>query len=235
MSITARKCSLDRRPLHQRAVSTLTRTLTQYLSRQAAHPHGLGGRLMGRLWVRETAKVNDAAVELLAPAPGESILEIGFGPGRTIDLLADRSASVTGVDVSDEMLRLATQRNAKLIDAQRVALAVNDGTRLPLEDDSIDAVLSVHNIYFWPEPETTISEIARVLRPGGRVLLVFRGAEHSLPGRLDRSVYRAVTTRDAIGWLESAGFGDDSHRSPDGVPSEIAFVTGSSAGHLRSY
>lgn len=226
MSITARKCSLDRRPLHQRAVSAMTRPLTHYLSRQAAHPHGLGGRLIGRLWVRETATVNDAAVELLAPAPGESILEIGFGPGRTVGLLADRSASVTGVDVSEEMLRLATRRNATLIDAQRVALSVNDGTSLPLEDDSVDAVLSVHNIYFWPEPETTINEIARVLRPGGRVLLVFRGAEHPLPGRLDRSVYRAVTTRDAIGWLASAGFGDVAHRPPDGAPSEIAFLTG---------
>lgn len=226
MSITARKCSLDRRPLRQRAVSAMTRPLTHYLSRQAAHPHGLGGRLIGRLWVRETTTVNDAAVEQLAPAPGESILEIGFGPGRTVGLLADRSASVTGVDVSEEMLRLATRRNATLIDAQRVALSVNDGTRLPFEDDSVDGVLSVHNIYFWPEPETTINEIARVLRPGGRVLLVFRGAEHPLPGRLDRSVYRAVTTRDAIGWLAAAGFGDVAHRPPDGGPSEIAFLTG---------
>lgn len=232
MSITARKCSLDRRPPHQRAVSAMTRPLTRYLSRQAAHPHGLGGRLIGRLWVRETATVNDAAVELLAPAPGESILEIGFGPGRTVGLVADRSASVTGVDVSDEMLRLATRRNAKLIDAQRVALTVNDGTRLPVEDDSVDAVLSVHNLYFWPEPETTINEVARVLRPGGRVLLVFRGAEHPLPGRLDRSVYRAVTTQAAIGWLKSAGFRGTADQSPDGVPSEIAFVTGILPGRI---
>lgn len=204
----------------------MTRPLTHYLSRQAAHPRGPGGRLIGRLWVRETAKVNDVAVELLAPAPGESILEIGFGPGRTIGLLGDRSARVTGVDVSDEMLRLATRRNAKLIDAERVVLAINDGTRLPLEDDSVDAALSVHNIYFWPEPGTTISEIARVLRPGGRVLLVFRGGEHALPSRLDRSVYRAVTTQAAIEWLESAGFGDVAHRSLNGVPSEIALVAG---------
>jgi len=226
MSITARACSLDRRPLHQRIASAITRPLTRYLSRQAAHPHGLGGRLIGRLWVRETAGVNDAAVELLAPAPGESILEIGFGPGRTVGLLADRSATVTGVDVSEEMLRLATRRNARLIDLQLVTLTVSGGTKLPVGDSSADAVLSVHNIYFWPDPETTINEIARVLRPGGRVLLVFHGAEHPLPGRLDRSVYRAVTTRDAIEWLTSAGFGDVAHRSPSGVPSEIAFVTG---------
>lgn len=226
MSLTARKCAIDRRPLPQRAASAITRPLTHYLSRQAAHPHGLGGQLIGRLWIKETAKVNDAAVGLLAPAPGESILEIGYGPGRTVGLVAERSAKVIGVDVSAEMLRLATRRNAALIDAQRVALTVNDGTRLPLENDSVDAILSVHNVYFWPDPDTTINEIVRVLRPGGRVLLVFRGAEHPLPGRLDRSVYRAVTTQDAIGWLESAGFSDVAHRSPDGVSPAIAFVSG---------
>lgn len=230
MSISARTCPLERRPLPQRVASAITRPLTHYLSRQAAHPHGLGGRLIGRLWIRETAKINDAAIALLAPATGESILEIGFGPGRTVGLLADRSAKVIGVDVSDEMLRLATRRNATLIDAQRVALAVSDGTRLSLENDSVDAVLSVHNVYFWHDPDTTINEIARVLRPGGRVLLVFRGAEHPLPGRLDRSVYRAVTTHDAIGWLESAGFSEVAQRSPDGTPSEIAFVSGILAG-----
>ena len=100
MPVLTRQCSLDRRPWPQRALSLTTRPLTRYLSEQAAHPHGLGGPLIGRLWVKETAKTNDAALDLLAPRPGEDILEIGFGPGRTLGLLAERGARVTGVDVS---------------------------------------------------------------------------------------------------------------------------------------
>ena len=181
MSVLTRQCSLDRRPWPRRALSIATRPLSRYLSEQAAHPHGLGGPLIGRLWVKETAKTNDAAIDLLAPGHGEDILEIGFGPGRTLGLLVERGARATGVDVSEAMVRLAERRNSELIRTGTLTLHHGEGVTLPLDDNTQDAVLSVHNLYFWPKPEATIAEIARVLRPGGRILLVFRGREHPLP------------------------------------------------------
>jgi len=223
MPVLTRQCSLDRRPWPKRALSLGTRPLTRYLSEQAAHPHGLGGPLIGRLWVKDTAKTNDAALDLLAPRPGEDILEIGFGPGRTLGLLVERGARVTGVDVSEEMVRLAGCSNSKLIRTGALTLHRGDGATLPLEDNSQDAVLSVHNLYFWPQPEHTIAEIARVLRPGGRLLLVFRGREHPLPKRLDPAVYEDVTTNQCLAWLASAGFDSQCH-NPDGVRAEVSFV-----------
>ena len=56
--------------------------------RKAARPHGTVGMVLARIWVSETAAVNDTAIELLAPAPGERICEIGFGPGRTLGRLS---------------------------------------------------------------------------------------------------------------------------------------------------
>jgi SAM-dependent methyltransferase len=197
--------------------------MTHYLSEQAARPHGLGGPLIGRLWVRETAKTNDAALDLLAPRPGEDVLEIGFGPGRTLGLLANLGARVTGVDVSEEMVSLAGRRNSELIRSGAATLHRGDGVRLPVDDDSQDAVLSVHNLYFWPEPEVTIAEIARVLRPGGRLLVVFRGREHPLPGRLDPAVYRDVTTDQCTAWLADVGFVARCHH-PDGAPAEVSYL-----------
>ena len=224
MSILTRQCSLDRRPWPQRVATAAARPLTRYLSGQAAHPHGFGGPLIGRLWVRETARVNDAALDLLAPTPGEDILEIGFGPGRTIGRLAERGARVIGVDVSDAMLQLATRRNDELVHRGTVRLHRTDGVALPLDDDSVDAVLSVHNAYFWPQPEMTIAEIGRVLRPGGRVLLAFRGSEHELPRRLDRAVYRDVTTTQCVDWLTMAGFVNVLLHRPDGVLADMSLV-----------
>ena len=78
MPVLTRHCSLDRRPWPQRALTLATRPLTRYLSEQAAHPHGLGGPLIGRLWVKETAKTNDAAVDLLAPGAGEIRLGVAM-------------------------------------------------------------------------------------------------------------------------------------------------------------
>jgi SAM-dependent methyltransferase len=173
--------------------------------------------------VKETAKTNDAALDLLAPSPREDILEIGFGPGRTLGLLVERGASVTGVDISEEMVRLAGRRNSALVHTGALTLRRAEGVTLPLDDNSQDAVLSVHNLYFWPKPEATIAEIARVLRPDGRILMVFRGREHPLPKRLDPAVYNDVTTNQCLAWLASAGFEGQNHH-PDEVPPEVSFV-----------
>jgi SAM-dependent methyltransferase len=224
MRVAIRQCPIDRRPFPQRAATAVARPLKRYLSEQASHPHGIGGRLIGRLWITETAAVNDAAIELLAPSRGEHILEIGFGPGRALGLISSHGATATGIDVSEAMVTLAGQRNRHQIRTGALTLCVSDGATIPLADNSVDAVMSVHNVYFWAEPRTTIEEIVRVLRPGGRVLLVFRGREHPLPGRLDPTIYRPVTTNDVETWLVDAGFTEVETRSPSSALTEISFL-----------
>lgn len=186
------------------------------LSRQAARPHGVPGRLLGRLWIRESAAVNDVAFELLDPTAGERILEIGFGPGRTLRRLADAGAGVDGVEVSTDMLCLAARRNADAVRRGTIRLHTGDGTRLPTPDDSVDAVVSVHTIYFWPDPRATAAEIARTLRPGGRLVLAFRDGAVPLPSRLDPSVYNTPSVETAATWLRDAGLTDVAeHRRAD--------------------
>ncbi len=121
------------------------------------------------IWIRETAAVNDVAIDLLDAKAGERVVEIGCGPGRALGWLAAEGATVCGVDVSPAMLAAARRRNAHLVAEGRLELLLGDGTNLPLNDDSADAVLGVHTIYFWPDPATTLAEVARVLRPGGRL------------------------------------------------------------------
>jgi SAM-dependent methyltransferase len=220
-----RMCSLDRRPWRTRVADRAARPLAGILSRQAAHPDGLLGRALGRLWVSETAHVNDTVLELLDAVPGEQVLEIGFGPGRSLGMLAERGVLATGVEVSATMIDLATRRNATLVDDDRITLVKGDGTSLPLPDATFDGVLSVHNVHFWSDPKRTVGEIARVLRPGGRVVLAFRGGEHPLPSRLDPSIYKTVTTGQAVTLLREAGFTVEALVPRPDSPT-IAFVKG---------
>jgi SAM-dependent methyltransferase len=179
------------------------------LSRQARHPHGPVGFLLSRIWIRETATVNDTAVDLLAPTSGERILELGFGPGRTLSRIAATGATVVGVETSPAMLRNATRRNRAQITAGRIRLHHGDGINLPVDTHSVDGALSVHTIYFWPQPQATLAELARILRPGGRLVLAYRTGEHPLPRRLDPNVYHTVpTTSQAVEWLHATGFTD---------------------------
>jgi SAM-dependent methyltransferase len=133
MKLAVRQCPIDRRQLPQRAVSAAARPLKRYLSEQAAHPRGIGGRLIGRLWITETAAVNDAAIDLLAPAHGEHILEIGFGPGRALGLISSRGATATGIDVSEAMVALAGQRNPDPVRTGALTLSVSDGVTIPFK------------------------------------------------------------------------------------------------------
>ena len=196
--------------------SAATGPVTRYLSRQASRPRGPVGRTLGRIWIRETASVNDVAVELLEAYAGDRILEIGFGPGRTVQRLAELGAEVDGVDVSPDMLCAAARRNSRGIARGAVRLHAGDGTRLPAADDTLDAVIGVHTLYFWPDPAATVAEIARALRPGGRVVLAFRDGAAPLPSRFDRGVYDVPTVATATAWLENAGLTEvTAHRRPD--------------------
>jgi arsenite methyltransferase len=212
-------------PLPQRTRAALVAPIGRYLSRQAALPRGAFGHLLARIWVNESAAVNDAAIELLSPALGERICEIGFGPGRTLERLAAAGAEVTGVEVSPVMLATAARRNATAIAGGRVTLHRGDGTTVPLPDGSLDAALGVHTIYFWPDPAATLSDLARALRPGGRLVLAFQPGEHPLPTRFDRAIYHAPTTIDATDWLHAAGFIDvRAERRPD-IAATVVWLT----------
>jgi SAM-dependent methyltransferase len=199
--------------------------IARRLSRQAARPHGLPGRLLARLWITETAAVNDVAFDLLAPAAGQRVLEIGFGPGRTLGRIAAAGAEAVGVEVSATMLTIAARRNAAAIAAGHIQLHHGGGTTLPLRDSSVDAVLGVHTVYFWPDPPATLADTVRVLRPGGRIVLALRTADHPLPRRFDRTVYWVPTAAQAVGWLRDAGFVDiEVHRRPN-VAETIGWIT----------
>jgi ubiquinone/menaquinone biosynthesis C-methylase UbiE len=102
----------------------------------------------------ETASLNSEALGLLALQPSDRLLEVGFGHGRTIRLATAQvpQGFVAGVDVSEDMVRMAHRRCVDLVGKGLVELTVGDSRRLPYVDTSFDKVLSVHRIYFWKEP-----------------------------------------------------------------------------------
>jgi SAM-dependent methyltransferase len=116
----------------------------------------------------------DLALARLAARPGEKILDLGCGPGRGLTALRSAGCTPFGLDTSADMLR----------EARHTAAVVRaSATRLPLRAGVLDGILCTNSFHHYPEPQATLRELHRVLKPGGRLVLVDPNAE-SLGARL---------------------------------------------------
>jgi ubiquinone/menaquinone biosynthesis C-methylase UbiE len=151
-----------------------------------AHPSGLLGRLAGR-WMLWSNKQDDV-VDVLGVQPGDDVLEIGHGPGGLIRLIAERTdaASIRGVDPSPEMRAQAGRHNRMAVQAGRIRFDLGSADHTGLADASVDRVVSVNNVAIWPDLEAAISELYRVLRPGGSVVIAWHGGTR--PSRIAESM-----------------------------------------------
>jgi SAM-dependent methyltransferase len=186
--------------------------------RQFGRPEGALGAVVGHLMAWKNGERSRWALELLAPRPGERVLEIGFGPGVDLGRLLAATAPggrVAGVDPSAVMNRQAAGRNRAAIRSGALEVRLAEAAPLPFADGTFDAVYSSNSAFFWHDVPAALREVARVLRRGGRALVsvqpMWRGA-----GEADTERWRA-TLEDA---LRAAGLGDvrSSRRDLRGAP-----------------
>jgi phosphatidylethanolamine/phosphatidyl-N-methylethanolamine N-methyltransferase len=130
-------------------------------------------------------KGRQAAIEA-AERIGGRILEVGVGTGISLPDYS-RANRICGVDISQPMLMKAQERVAKLGLANVEGLWVMDAENLGFPDESFDVVVAQYVITTVPNPEATLDEFARVLKPGGEIVLVSRvGAEAGLRRALEK-------------------------------------------------
>jgi SAM-dependent methyltransferase len=126
------------------------------------------------LFLQSTHLVSERLVELLDPRPGETILELAAGPGDTGLLAAGALAPggrLVSTDVAPEMVEAARRRAAELALGELVSFAVEDMESLSFADASVDGALCRWGLMLVPDMQAAAAEIARVLRPEGRIAL----------------------------------------------------------------
>lgn len=148
--------------------------LLSTIAGQLGRPHGLLGRGVAIMLNRGNRRSVSAAVQATEIGPGGVAADIGFGGGVGLGLLLDRVGDdglVYGVEVSEDMVRRARSRFAAHLAAGRLRLTDGSLTGVPLDDNSVDAAITVNTVYFVPELDAACVELARVLRPGGRLVI----------------------------------------------------------------
>jgi len=151
-----------------------------------------------------------AAVESLRIKPGAKVLEVGVGAGVSLSAYPPH-AEVIGIDLSADMLEHA-QRKVESHGWTHVRLRQMDALNMDFPDESFDYVTAFHVISVVPDPERLVREIARVTRPGGKVLIInhFRSEKKWLGPLV--ALLDPVTRR--LGWRTTLRFADVVGHSP---------------------
>jgi len=187
--------------------------IRRWLARQFARPSGRLGRGFIAPWLNRIARgLNRLAFDLLAPRPGETLLEIGFGGGALLERLATVwPQRLAGVDRSRDIVargQMRLQGRADIVEAE--------ATGLPFSNDSFDGLVSVSVLHFWPELGPPLREMARVLRRSGRMVLVFECEDslRSWPGH--RYGFELWSATDVIEAASAAGLALDARVEEQG-------------------
>ncbi len=131
---------------------------------------------------RSEQPMRESAVQMLAPAPGERLLEIGFGTGHVLVELAKAvgpAGRVVGIDISENMLAQTRELLEREGLAERVILDRGDAADLPYAPDSFDGIFMCFTLELFDTPQIprVLEQCRRVLQPGGRIVVAAASKE----------------------------------------------------------
>lgn len=183
--------------------------LSRYFPEQFRQPTGRLGRLIGWLEGRHNAAANDFALEHLDVHRGDWVLEVGCGPGVSLQKLLRRveRGKVVGLDYSNVMLEQAKRHNVDDMICSRLLLSRGDGCRLPFATAVFDKILMVSVIYFLPEPVACLRELSRVQKRGGRIAIYMTSkADLEKEAFIQKGPFRLYTSSEVVVMLRRAGY-----------------------------
>jgi ubiquinone/menaquinone biosynthesis C-methylase UbiE len=191
------------------------------LSLQTRKPTGIMGRyVMTKIFNNGNADLNAFAKEMLDLRKDDRVLEIGFGPGKLINEIADitTEGAVDGIDFSAAMLKQASKVNKRHILHGKVKLQLGECSSLPYDNDSFDKLCSINTLYFWSEPDKYFSEMFRVIKQGGKIVIGIRDDKQMRSLKLSNDIFTTYSVDEVVSMLSNAGFSGSHIRDKKGKP-----------------
>jgi ubiquinone/menaquinone biosynthesis C-methylase UbiE len=163
-----------------------------YTLNQVRKPTRWVGRLF--LWIMNISHsgVTDWGLKKVQVERTFTILDVGCGGGRTIQKLASLApeGTVCGVDYAKGSIAASRAKNRELIEAGRVQIIPGSVSRLPFPANMFDLVTAVETQYYWPDLINDMREILRVLKPGGRLVVIAENYKKGTYNMLQRPVMK---------------------------------------------
>jgi ubiquinone/menaquinone biosynthesis C-methylase UbiE len=182
---------------------------TEYIGSQFGNPRGLVGQICCVIMNVINKKLYRKVSDTVLNHSGRKILDVGVGNGYLEKMLSGKSdLIISGIDISEDMIKNATKRNHAAVQQGRVVLALGDCCDLQFPDGTFDVVASINTIYFWPDTIKGLSEIRRVLKDDGIFVNAVYSQEWLKKLSYTKQGFKFFSKNDYISDGKEAGFSD---------------------------
>jgi SAM-dependent methyltransferase len=151
---------------------------------QCRRPRGWLGRLTVWSMNRRHSSLTDWGLQQVSIGMSDTILDVGCGGGRTVAKLAARAPTgrVHGIDFAPASVLVSRRTNRLAVESGRVAIEEASVSALPFAADTFDLVTAIETHFWWQSLGDGVREIYRVIRPGGRFVIIaefYNGGRHA--------------------------------------------------------
>lgn len=149
--------------------------LVKYISNQCANPNGFGGIISTLTMNIINQTQYNYIIKMAQKIYPKSILDIGYGNGYLLKKMSKRldNTKFYGIDISKDMLKIATNKNKKAIQNRQMFLSIGDVMNTNFKDNSFDFIDTTNTVYFWDNIENAYIEIKRILKNNGIFINLF--------------------------------------------------------------
>jgi ubiquinone/menaquinone biosynthesis C-methylase UbiE len=178
---------------------------------QFAKPTGFFGKILAKGMARGHKEFYKNALKAINPKKNDKYLEIGFGSGIFINKYISHVSRIAGIDHSEDMVRLASKINKKLVESGKAEFIQGKASLLPWADNEFTVVAAIETFFFINETEKTLKEIFRILKPEGRLIIEMAfnkddGVDHKR--HIKKMNLKLYSGEEMKKMLKKAGFND---------------------------
>jgi SAM-dependent methyltransferase len=168
------------------------------VARLLRKPEGKAGLEVARRMNTANEFLYDFTLDEMLISDHQTILEIGFGNGKFFYKQFNRAEglTITGLDFSEDMIHAARDLNQDYLNQERLLLVKGQSDKMPFGNASFDSVFSINVAYFWDDPQAHLTEIHRVLKPGGRLYTTIRTPESLATMPFSQYGFRTYTVEE---------------------------------------